>query len=30
VGVSDNRFSELLSGDLEQGMLLVVGEKPKQ
>ena len=30
VGISDNRFSELLSGDLEIGMLLVVGEKPKQ
>lgn len=30
IGISDNRFSELISGDLEKGLLLVVGEKPKQ
>ncbi|MFO0012174.1 MAG: efflux RND transporter periplasmic adaptor subunit [Planctomycetota bacterium] len=30
IGISDNRFSELISGELEKGLLLVVGEKPKQ
>jgi HlyD family secretion protein len=30
IGISDNRFSEMIEGELEKGMLLVVGEKPKQ
>jgi HlyD family secretion protein len=30
IGISDNRFSELISGEVEKGLLLVVGEKPKQ
>jgi HlyD family secretion protein len=30
IGISDNRFSEMIEGELEEGMLLVVGEKPKQ
>jgi HlyD family secretion protein len=30
IGISDNRFTELISGELENGLLLVVGEKPKQ
>jgi len=30
IGISDNRFSELLEGDLEDGMALVIGEKPKR
>lgn len=30
IGISDNRFSELIAGEVEKGLLLVVGEKPKQ
>lgn len=30
VGISDSRFTEMLSGDLKAGDLLVVGEQPKQ
>jgi HlyD family secretion protein len=30
VGISDNRFTELLEGELEDGQDLVIGEKPKQ
>ncbi len=29
IGISDNRFTELLEGDLQDGQALVVGEKPK-
>ena len=29
VGISDNRFSELVTGDLEEGMVLVTGQKAK-
>lgn len=30
IGISDNRFTELLSGELKQGEALVIGEKPKK
>lgn len=30
IGISDNRFTELLSGDLKDGETLVIGEKPKK
>ena len=30
VGISDNRFTELLDGEIEVGEELVVGEKPRQ
>lgn len=30
IGISDNRFTELLEGELEKGFALVVGEKPKR
>jgi HlyD family secretion protein len=30
IGISDNRFTELLSGDLKEGETLVIGEKPKK
>ena len=29
-GISDNRFTELIEGDLNENDELVVGEKPKQ
>ncbi len=29
VGISDSRFSELVTGDLEEGMVLVTGQKAK-
>ena len=29
VGISDNRYTELVEGDLEEGQELVIGEKPK-
>ncbi|MEQ1825044.1 MAG: efflux RND transporter periplasmic adaptor subunit [Pirellula sp.] len=30
IGISDNRYTELVSGDLKENEELVVGEKPKQ
>lgn len=30
IGISDNRFTELLTGELKQGEALVIGEKPKK
>lgn len=30
VGISDNRYTELLEGDLTEGQELVIGEKPKE
>ncbi len=30
IGISDSRFTELLEGDLKEGTLLVIGEKPKE
>jgi len=30
IGISDNRFTELISGELKEGEALVIGEKPKK
>ena len=30
IGISDNRYTELIEGDLHEGDLLVIGEKPKK